>query len=158
MTVPTVVIEMFEASRSLTAGAKIIMDSEGIRDRGAAKTPTLPVIVSSALAIEIGLKALLTLEGTPFSRRGGGHSLTALFESLSAATQEELLSFQAQYTGRKPAEAKLQLNHEALTFVRWRYAYEHRYLATSPAFLHDFAVALSELLRSRIEDAAKSSA
>jgi hypothetical protein len=155
MTVPTIVTDMFEASRALIAGAKIIIASDGIRDRGAAKQPTLPVTVCCVLAIEIGLKALLTLEGTRFPREGGGHSLKALFEALSLRAQQELLSLQVGSTGRNPAEAKQQLDREALTFVNWRYAYEHEYLSTSPAFLHDFAVALSEYLKSSLQTSNK---
>ena len=151
MAVPTVVTDMYQASRSLIAGAKIIIDSDGIHDRGEVRTPTLPVTVCCALAIEIALKALLTLEGTQFPREGGGHSLKALFEALAFSTQEELLALQTKFTGRTIADARAQLEHEALTFVKWRYAYEHEHLSTSPAFLHDFAVALSEHLRSRID-------
>lgn len=151
MVVPTVVTDRYQASRSLIAGAKIILDSDGIRDRDAVKTPTLPVTVCCALAIEITLKAFLTLEGTQFPRDGSGHSLKALFEALSLSTQDEVLALQSTITGRNAADARRQLDHETLTFVKWRYAYEHECLSTSPAFLHDFAVALSEHLRSRID-------
>jgi hypothetical protein len=146
----TEVTDMHQASRSLIAGAKIIIDSDGIRDRGAVRMPTLPVTVCCALAIEIALKALLKLEGAPFPRESGGHSLKALFEALASSTQEELLALQTNFTGRTTDDARAQLNLEDLTFVKWRYAYEHEHLSTDAAFLHDFAVALSEHLRSKI--------
>lgn len=141
---------MFEAARSLVAGAKIILDSDGIRDRGKERTPTLPVIVCCALAIEIGLKTLLTLVGKSVPRKNG-HSLKMLFEALPESTQAELLSFQQTFTGRAAVDAKCQLFLEDMTFVKWRYAYEHEYLTTSPAFLHDFGVALSEFTKARLD-------
>ena len=70
-TAPTCLPDMFKAARSLVAGAKIILDSDGIRDGGKERMPTLPVIVCCALAIEIGLKALLTLAGKGFPRKNG---------------------------------------------------------------------------------------
>lgn len=143
--------DMFEASRSLIMGAKIVMDSEGIRDQGVTKMPTLPVIVCCALAIEIGIKAFLTLEDKPFPREGKGHSLKALFDSLPTSIQQDMLSFQVQFTGISQSDAKARLEDEDMTFVKWRYAYEHAFLSTRPAFLHDFAVAVSEMLRSRLE-------
>lgn len=143
---------MFEASRSLIAGAKIIIASEGIRDRGATKVPTLPVTVCCALAVEIGIKALLTIEGKPYPPMGGGHSLKALFEALSDSTQQDLLLFQVQFTGFNPSDAKAILDDEDMAFVKWRYAYEHAYLSTNSAFLHDFGVAVSEMLRSYLEN------
>lgn len=90
---------MYQASRSLIGGAKIIIDSEGIHDRGMAKIPTLPVIICCALAIEIGIKAFLVLEAKPFPTEGSGHSLKALFEALSVPIQRDLLSFQVRFTG-----------------------------------------------------------
>lgn len=143
--------DMFEASRSLIAGAKIIMDCEGINDRGIIEKPTLPVIVCCALAIEIGIKAFLILEGKPFPREGFGHSLKALFEALPAPIQQDILSFQAQFTELTPPDAKAKLEEEDMTFVNWRYAYEHAFLHTSAAFLHDFGVAVSEMLRIRLD-------
>lgn len=146
----TVIIrDMFEASRSLVAGAKIIIGSEGIGDRGRVSHPTLPVIVCCALAIEIGLKTLLTVEGHAFPKKGGGHSLKALLDAVSAQTQRELLRFQKQFTGHTPSDARRKLYREDMTFVAWRYAYEHSRLSTRPAFLHDFAVALSQFLQQR---------
>lgn len=141
--------DMFEAARSLVAGAKIILDSNGIRVHGYEQKPTLPVIVCCALAIEIGLKTLLTLVWKGFPRKNG-HSLITLFAALPESTQAELLSFQQRFTGRTAVDAKRQLFLEDMTFVKWRYAYENEYLATSPAFLHDFGVALSEFTKTRL--------
>ncbi len=67
---------MFEQSRSLVAGAKIIIDSEGINDDGEIKKPTTPVILSCAFAIEFLLK-LLILQETGNS--ANGHNLDALY-------------------------------------------------------------------------------
>lgn len=142
---------MFEASRSLIAGATIIINSDGILNQGEVETPTLPVIVCCALAIEIGIKALLVLEGVKsFPSNAHGHSLKALFEALPLHMQQEILTFQVQYTGLSPDEAKEKLDEEDTTFIDWRYAYEHVRLHTSPAFLHDFGVAVSEKLRLRL--------
>ncbi len=66
---------MFEQSRSLIAGAKIIIDSEGISDGGVTRKPTTPVILNSAFAIEICLKLLL-LQETQIKEHG--HNLHAL--------------------------------------------------------------------------------
>ena len=46
---------MFEAARSLIGGAKIIVASNGIEEGGVAKHPTLPVVICSVIAIEIGI-------------------------------------------------------------------------------------------------------
>ena len=83
---------MFEAARSFIGGAKIIIVSEGIEENGLIRTPTLPVIICAAIAVEIELKAILKLQG--ISRpKGDGHDLDVLFCSLPAEHQRGLLEF-----------------------------------------------------------------
>ena len=138
---------MFELSRSFIAGAKIIMTSDGINNRDRCEWPHPPVTVCCALAIEVALKALLTHEDRKWSKKGNdGHNLKLLFDQLPERTREEILLFQASYTKLPLAEAEQKLEHDSLAFVHWRYAYEHAILTSSPAFLHDFAVALSEYI------------
>lgn len=81
---------MFEAARSLIGGSKIIISSDGIEEFGVVRKPTLPVIVSSVLAIEIQLKALLQLNGIA-RPAGNGHDLFLLFQALPEHLQQFLL-------------------------------------------------------------------
>lgn len=73
---------MLEAARSLIGGSKIIISSDGIEEFGVVRKPTLPVIVSSVLAIEIQLKALLQLNGI-VRPAGNGHDLFITFSSFA---------------------------------------------------------------------------
>ena len=118
-------IEMFDAARSLIAGAKIIFDSDGIRHRGQEQKPALPIIVCCALAIEIGIKALLAIVGRSYPREGRGHSLLALFEALPQQIQAEFMTFQERFTNCTGDEAKAKLLQENHSFVNWRSAYDH---------------------------------
>ena len=139
---------MFEAARSFIGGAKIIIDSNGIEENGVKKHPTLPVIVCSAIAVEIALKALLKLNGLP-RPKGDGHDLKQLFEALPAPLQIELLEFQVTYTDFPASRARQMLYEEKDVFKTWRYAYEKSSLATAPAFLFGLALALSEYIKSK---------
>ena len=137
---------MFEAARSFIGGAKIIIVSEGIEENGLIRTPTLPVIICAAIAVEIELKAILKLQG--ISRpKGDGHDLDVLFCSLPAEHQRGLLEFQLTYTGMSPDAARVALTEVRNVFKEWRYAYEHSTLATAPGFLYHFALALSEYIK-----------
>jgi len=138
---------MFEAARSFIGGAKIIIDGDGIEENGVKKHPTLPVIVCSAIAVEIALKALLKLSGIP-RPKGDGHDLKLLFEALPTSLQIELLEFQVAYTDFSAPLARQMLYEEKDVFKTWRYAYEKSTLATAPAFLFGLALALSEYIKS----------
>ena len=138
---------MFEAARSFIGGAKIIIASDGIEENGVVRHPTLPTIMCSAIAIEIELKALLKLHNLP-RPPGDGHDLQVLFEALPAALQLELLQFQLSYTKVAAEDARRTLYEERNVFKTWRYPYEKATLTTIPAFLFDFALALSEHIKS----------
>jgi hypothetical protein len=137
---------MFEAARSFIGGAKIIITSEGIEEDGVVKLPTLPVVVCSAIAIEIQFKALL--QAADIQRpRGDGHDLCSLFEALPPELQSTLLSYQVPFTETPPDRAKTLLSSHRNAFKDWRYPYETAELNTSPAFLLSFALALSEYMK-----------
>lgn len=141
---------MFEAARSFIGGAKIIIDSDGVQENDVARQPTLPVIVCSAIAIEIELKALLKLRDLP-RPSGDGHDLKLLFEALSPELQLELLQFQFNYTGISEEAARRTLYEEKDVFKTWRYAYEKPSMETAPAFLFGFALALSDYIKSKAQ-------
>lgn len=136
---------MFEASRSLIAGAKIVITSKGIEDRGLISHPTLPVIVCSGLAIEIQLKLILKLCESAWPKREG-HDLYLLFEALPSVIQTEILEHQSLATALPVNEIRSRLNSEKDVFKTWRYPYEKPLLETFPAFLVDFAIALSDYI------------
>lgn len=141
---------MFESARSFIAGAKIIIESDGIQENDVARHPTLPVIVCSAIAIEVELKALLKLSNSP-RPSGDGHDLKLLFEALLPEVQLEILQFQFTYTGIPNECAKRKLDEEKDVFKTWRYAYEKSIMETAPAFLFDFALALSDYIKSKAQ-------
>jgi hypothetical protein len=137
---------MFEAVRSFLAGAKIIIASDGIEENEVARVPTLPVIVCSAIAVEIALKAILKLRG--ISRpRGDGHDLHQLFSMLDKEEQNAILNFQQDYTGLPANQARLALTSAKDVFKTWRYAYEQATLETTPEFIFHFGLALSEYIQ-----------
>lgn len=138
---------MFEAARSFIGGAKIIIESDGIVDDGNQKHPTLPVIVCSAIAIEIQLKALLQVDSKK-RPSGDGHDLKNLFESLRPERQTEILENQILYTGFDSRRARQQLYIEKDVFKKWRYPYESADIETAPAFLLGFALSLSDFIKS----------
>ena len=133
---------MFEQARSLVAGAKIIINSEGILDGGGVYYPTTPVIVSCALAIEIGLKLIIQAQ---VGKRPKDHDLESLFNQLPGDIRE---AFIAHYLSQNPDETEVSLlkkisQHKGI-FVDWRYAYESsKILECSPSFLYQLAYALS---------------
>jgi hypothetical protein len=137
---------MFEAARSFIGGAKIIITSEGIEEDGVVKIPTLPVVVCSAIAVEIQFKALLQATGIP-RPRGDGHDLCSLFDALPPELQSTVLSYQVPFTETPPDRAKTLLSSHRNVFKNWRYPYETAELDTSPAFLLSFALALSEYMK-----------
>lgn len=141
---------MFEAARSFIGGAKIIINSDGIQDQDVARHPTLPVIVCSAIAIEIELKALLKVCNIP-RPSGDGHDLKLLFEAFPTELQLELLQFQFTYTGIPEEIARKMLFEEKDVFKTWRYAYEKPNIKTVPAFLFGFALALSDFIKSKAQ-------
>jgi hypothetical protein len=138
---------MFEAARSYIGGAKIIINSDGIQEIGVVRHPTLPVILCSASAIEIELKALLKLHAIP-RPSGDGHDLKQLFDALRPDQQVEILKFQVSYTSCTADTARQALYAVKDVFKTWRYAYEKPTLETSPSFLLHFALALSDYIQS----------
>ena len=133
---------MFEQARSLVAGAKIIIDSDGINDNGEIKKPTTPVILACAFAIEVLLK-LLILQETGNS--ASGHNLEALYNQLPEGLKDQVIS---RYISQNQEETIDSLNEKMnahkRVFVDWRYAFEGQNdQECSPSFLYSFAYSLS---------------
>lgn len=141
---------MFEAARSLIGGSKIIIASDGIEENSIVRKPTLPVVVSSALAIEIQLKALLQLNGAA-RPSGSGHDIFTLFRALPSDLQKSLLEHQVRFTDFTSEQALSMLEDHRDAFVTWRYPYEKSLLEVAPAFLFGFALSLSEFLQQTVE-------
>lgn len=139
---------MFEASRSLIAGAKIVVASDGIEEEGHVRHPTLPVIVCSGLAIEIQLKLLLKLCKRP-RPSGDGHDLNSLFDALPPDLQSEILASESVALNLPVDEIRTKIKAEANVFKTWRYPYEKEMLQTEPAFLVDFAIILSQFIATK---------
>lgn len=137
---------MFEAARSFVAGAKIIIASDGIEEDQAVKLPTLPVIVCSAIAAEISLKAILKMIGRQ-RPKGDGHDLDQLFSALPIEIQLELLEYQSAYTGIPAIKARVAISEVKDVFKTWRYAYEHTSIETKPDFLFHLALAFIAYLQ-----------
>jgi len=136
---------MYEAARSFVAGAKIIMVSDGIQEDQAVKLPTLPVILCSAIAIEISLKAILKMNGS--SRpKGDGHDLNQLFSALPVEKQLEILEYQSAYTEIPATEVRQTILEIKDVFKTWRYAYEHASIQIKPDFLFHLALAFVEYI------------
>ncbi|MDP4536687.1 hypothetical protein Q3O60_10840 [Alkalimonas collagenimarina] len=141
---------MFEQSRSLISGAKIIIDSEGINDSGETKWPTTPVILSCSLAIEICIKILLINE----TRKAVvGHNIHDLFQKIGMATKESVTShFLTQNPAYRESELLHQLSEHESIFVNWRYAYESQSdISCSPSFLFAFAYCLNTYIESKFK-------
>lgn len=140
---------MFEAARSLIAGAKIVVASDGIEEEGHMRHPTLPVVVCSALAIEIQLKLLLKL--CLLARPSGdGHDLISLFEKLPPTLRAEILASESAALNLPTDEIRMKLKANAHVFKTWRYPYEKEMLQTEPAFLVDFAIVLSQFITTKV--------
>lgn len=141
---------MFECARSLIAGAKIIVASDGIEEDGQTKWPTIPMIVCSAFAIEVQIKALL--QKLRLERpKGDQHDISLLFSALPGKLQQDLLAFQESYTQASPEQARKELGAHKDTFKRWRYPYESHGLAAKPSFVFGFALALSDYIKGNYE-------
>ncbi len=136
---------MFEQSHSLIAGAKIIIDSDGINDNGVRRKPSTPVILSCAFAIEVCLKLLLIQETED---AGHGHNLEVLFEKLPKELLNRIVD---QFLAQNPDENRDSLNtnlsnHKNI-FVNWRYAFENtNLLECSPNFLYSLAYSLNTFI------------
>lgn len=141
---------MFEQSRSLIAGAKIIIDSEGINDSGETKWPTTPVILSCSFAIEICVKILLISET---NKAVVGHNIHDLFQKIGVATKESVMSyFLTQNPDCKEGDLLRQLGEHESIFVDWRYAYESQSdIYCSPSFLFALAYCLNTYIESNFK-------
>ena len=133
---------MFEQSRSLIAGAKIIINCDGVCDNGNIMIPTSPVIILCAIAIEICLKLLIINETGKEVQQV--HDLKSLFERIP----KDLSSRVVEHFLEKNKEETLETLTENIAihkniFVDWRYAYEKFNLECSPSFLYSFAFCLN---------------
>lgn len=141
---------MFEQSRSLIAGAKIIIDSKGINDNGITKKPTTPVILSCAFAIEVCLKLLLLQET---SQEAHGHDLNSLFSKLPSTLLDNIID---DFLSQNPSETResfeINLANHKRIFVDWRYAFESKDpLECSPTFLYSLAFCLNKHVETNYE-------
>lgn len=132
--------------------------------RGPIDVPfALPAVVCTAFAVELFLKALVTLEkgGTP-----RGHSLTTLYSRLSSESQAAISRRFHELVAASPTvqAMKTQLPQMSLAlpdvlsdsdraFETLRYSYEGNVQDGSPRCLNELAAALRERL-SRLDAAA----
>lgn len=133
---------MFEQSRSLIAGAKIIIDSDGITDDGSLKKPTTPVILCCSLSIEICLKLLIMQEKGKSIKN---HDLVKLYALLPSTHSSGILAKCILNDVVQNVDELLALieSHKNI-FVNWRYAFEQNSeLECSPTFLYGLAYSLS---------------
>lgn len=136
---------MFEQARSLATGAKIILDSDGIQDGSRNLKPSSPVILCSALSIEISLKLLIAQEG-PVAQTG--HCLDVLYGALPELTKNAFELYARNDHGQEFVNSiESQLQAHGNIFVSWRYAYERgNELVCSPSFLYSLAFSLSTFI------------
>ena len=136
---------MFEQARSLAAGAKIIIDSDGITDGDRTRKPSSPVILCCSLSIEISLKLLIAQEGEAAQT---GHRLDVLYGALPKLTRNAFEQHAGKAHGHEFVDClESELREHADVFVSWRYAYEQGgELACSPSFLYSLAFALSTFI------------
>jgi len=78
----------------------------------------VPAVVSSAFAVELYFKAIITLE----NGNARGHDLSALFRHISASSQAKLLA--ALQLHQTAFEQKL--GAISAVFVEWRYIFEQQ--------------------------------
>lgn len=93
-------------------------------------------IVLYSLSIEIGIKAILNIEGIIGVK---GHNLKVLFEQLSPATKEEIKNHLSEDRFKVYFDTYLEDNKD--DFMSWRYNYEKANAASSD-FLADFSRAI----------------
>ena len=140
---------MFEQARSLIAGAKIIMDHDGIIDNDLIRKPTTPVILCCAFAIEVCLKLLLLDEG---SQVANNHNLEELFKKLSPEKRDLLVEiYLSQNQDVTREELIKNINDHKNVFVTWRYAYEKEVVFCSPSFLYSLAYCLISFIENNYE-------
>ena len=96
-------------------------------------------IVLYSLSIEIGIKAILNIEGNAGVK---GHNLKDLFEQLSLATKEKIKNHLSEDRFKVYLDTYLEDNKD--DFMSWRYNYEQANAASSD-FLADFARAIIEV-------------
>lgn len=132
---------MFEHSRSLLCGAKIIFDSDGISGAGEQRIPTIPVIISCALSAEISLKLICYAEGGSPPKT---HDIFALYDGLSATAKSGISAIYAENGDADEVREFIgMLEKHKLCFLSWRYPFEGGEPQASPTFLYSLAYALS---------------
>lgn len=136
---------MFEQARSLAAGAKIIIDSDGIKDGARTLKPSSPVVLCCSLSIEISLKLLIAQEGEAAQT---GHRLDVLYGALPKLTKDAFELYAEKVHGREFVDSfPSELREHADVFVSWRYAYEQGgELKCSPSFLYSLAFVLNTFI------------
>lgn len=96
-------------------------------------------IVLYALSIEIGIKAILNIEGNAGVI---GHDLKDLFDQLSPTTKDDIKNHLSEDRFKLHFNTYLDENKD--DFMSWRYNYE-KANATSSEFLADFARTIIEV-------------
>lgn len=112
---------------------------------GRFEMPMVPAIVCTAFAIELYLKAIITLE----SGTATGHDLWNLYNGLSEQAKDTLtkgLSIKHDDLNKKVKEA-------SRVFVEWRYIFESESLKVDPAFLSGLAQACKTFVESKLKSA-----
>lgn len=143
---------MFETARSFIAGASIIMGSKGIEDVDGFRTPTLPVTMCCAFAIELGIKTLLEAHGVERPKRMDGHDLKELVALLPEGVWEDFLSHNDSRVDVTRADIDSLIDDERHTFKRWRYPYESEEdLETAPSKMLEVARGLHFFIEDRYD-------
>lgn len=91
----------------------------------------VPAVVSTAFAVELYFKAIITLE----SRNARGHDLSVLFRYISAKSQASLVAG----VQHNHADFKQKLGAISDAFVEWRYIFEQQSANLDFQFLTNLA-------------------
>jgi len=104
----------------------------------------VPAVVCNAFAIELYLKAIITLEnGT-----AKGHDLSILFARLSNKAKDIL----AKKLSIDETELKKKIDEVAGVFVEWRYIFESQSSNVNSAFITELAKACKTLAESALKN------
>ena len=93
--------------------------------------PIQPAIVCTAFAIELYLKAIITIEGGSAK----GHDLSALFVRLSPTSQLAI----RDHLSLSKIDFTTKLQNISGAFVEWRYVFEKSSASIDPRFLSGVA-------------------
>jgi len=111
---------------------------------GRFEMPMVPAIVCIAFAIELYLKAIITLE----SGAAKGHDLWILYDRLTEQAKEAL----RKRLSIKHADLNNKVKEAAGVFLEWRYIFESESSNVDPAFLSGLAQACKTYAESKLKN------